>query len=143
MANNVSSYDWCKFSKNSTNKALEVKSSKINPAKEDKLKKAVLKSQTLLKRSDKPINKKSKNKEEVTPATYNSVLARDKGCRLKDKDCKGKLVLHHINGRGKGRTNNIDNCIMLCNHHHSEVVHKNNKKYRPILQEIVKNKCNE
>lgn len=82
-----------------------------------------------------PIRKRSLNKEVVSSETYNAVLNRDKGCRI----C-GKLTplhLHHINGRGRFKTNNINNCIMLCSHCHLEVVHKSNKKWRMILNEML------
>lgn len=92
----------------------------------------------LVSNSDKPIKKVSSKRIFVTKETYNKVLERDKGkCRLcgTSKD----LHLHHINGRGKNLTNNINNCIMLCQHCHLEVVHKNQKEYRPILKEMIKN----
>ena len=85
----------------------------------------------------KPIKKVSKHKESVTERTYNYVFKRDSGkCRLcgTTKD----LHLHHINGRGKDKTNNIDNCIMLCSHCHLEIVHKNNKYYRPYLNKLIR-----
>lgn len=88
-----------------------------------------------LKRN-KPIKKISKKRITVTEETYNKVLKRDKGkCRLCGTN--KNLHLHHINGRGKDLTNNINNCIMLCQHCHLEVVHKNQKKYRPILLQII------
>lgn len=84
-----------------------------------------------------PKPKLTKHKRETVNAiTYQLVDLRDKHkCRLCGKEYG--LELHHINGRGKDLTNNIDNCIMLCNNCHHEVVHKNNKKYRPILNEII------
>jgi|GEM_PF-1792642 len=99
--------------------------------------KSILKVITPIKKSYKPINKKSKNKEEVSEKTYKIVFNRDKQCRLKNSHCKGTLQLHHINGRGKGRTNSVDNCIMLCDHHHNGKVHKENKKYRQILKDLI------
>ena len=90
----------------------------------------------------KPINKVSKHKENVTPETYNEVFKRDKGrCAL----CftTNNLQIHHINGRGKGKTNNPNNCILLCQHCHIDVVHANNKKWRPILNEMVERKLKE
>lgn len=83
------------------------------------------------------IGQKSNKKETVTDEVYNAVLKRDKGkCRLcgTNKD----LHLHHIKGRGKDLTNNIENCIMLCQRCHLEVVHKNQKHYRPILLDLIK-----
>ena len=64
-------------------------------------------------RANKSINKTSKKKVTVSKETYQKVFERDKGiCRLcgSNKD----LHLHHINGRGKSLTNDINNCIMLC-----------------------------
>lgn len=83
----------------------------------------------------KPKNKK-KRRETVKHSVYDEVYERDKGkCRLCGSTCD--LQLHHINGRGKDLTNNPRNCIMLCRKCHLEVVHKNQKKYRPILNEKI------
>ena len=83
------------------------------------------------------IGQKSNKKESVTDEVYNAVYNRDKGqCRLCGTSLN--LQLHHIDGRGKDLTNNIDNCIILCKDCHLNVVHKNQKKYRPILKKIVK-----
>ena len=85
------------------------------------------------------LNKVGKNREFVSNETYNRVLMRD------DERCQicgavNSLQLHHINGRGKGKTNNIDNCIMLCCYCHLEIVHKSNKKWRIILNEMIEQK---
>ena len=59
------------------------------------------------------IGQKSNKKESVTDEVYNAVYNRDKGkCRL--CGTSKNLHLHHINGRGKNLTNNINNCIILC-----------------------------
>lgn len=93
---------------------------------------------TILKRN-KPIKKISKNKKTVSKETYQKVYERDKGiCQLCGSS--QNLHLHHIMGRGKDLTDNPDNCIMLCRNCHLEVVHKNQKKYRPILLEKVRAK---
>ena len=87
---------------------------------------------------NKGIKKVSSKRIFVSKETYQKVYDRDKGkCRL--CGTTEKLQLHHINGRGKNLTNNIDNCILLCRNCHIEVVHKNQKKYRPILLEKVRN----
>ena len=87
---------------------------------------------------NKGINKVSKNRIFVKKEIYEQVYERDKGkCRLCGTSLN--LQLHHINGRGKSLTNDINNCIMLCQHCHIEVVHKNQKKYRPILKEMINN----
>ncbi len=89
----------------------------------------------------KPIKKLSKKRLCVSNDTYNKVFVRDKGrCRL----CGSveNLHLHHIMGRGKDKTDNPKNCIMLCQKCHLNVVHANNKKYRPILLEMVNNEEN-
>lgn len=84
------------------------------------------------------INKVGKNREFVTQETYDQVFKRDNGvCRL--CGTSKYLQLHHINGRGKNLTNNINNCIMLCQNCHINIVHKNNKKYRKILQGMIDN----
>lgn len=86
-----------------------------------------------------PINKPKITKHKritVTDKTYEEVYERDGGrCRL----CGAtNIQLHHIDGRGKDLTNDINNCIMLCQNCHLNIVHKNNKKYRPILREMIK-----
>lgn len=88
-------------------------------------------------RNNKNINKVSKKRITVTKETYDKVIERDNyKCRL--CGTTQNLQLHHIYGRGKDLTNDINNCIMLCMHCHLEVVHKNQKKYRPILKKIIK-----
>lgn len=87
-------------------------------------------------RKNKGINKVSKKKITVTQDTYNKVMQRDNyKCRLCGTSLN--LHLHHIDGRGKDLTNDINNCIMLCRHCHLEVVHKNQKKYRPLLKKLL------
>ena len=87
-------------------------------------------------RKNKGINKVSKKKITVTQDTYNKVMQRDNyRCRLCGTSLN--LQLHHIDGRGKDLTNDINNCIMLCRHCHLEVVHKNQKKYRPLLKKLL------
>lgn len=90
----------------------------------------------LIYKANKPIKKVSNKRITVTEETYNKVMKRDKGrCRLCGTSLN--LHLHHIDGRGKDLTNNIDNCIILCENCHLNVVHKNQKKYRPILKKII------
>lgn len=87
-------------------------------------------------RKNKSINKVSKKKITITQDTYNKVMQRDNyKCRLCGTSLN--LHLHHIDGRGKDLTNDINNCIMLCRHCHLEVVHKNQKKYRPLLKKLL------
>ena len=82
------------------------------------------------------LNKVNKYKERVSKETYQYVFKRDGGsCRICGS--MNNLQLHHINGRGKGKTDNIDNCIMLCAYCHLEIVHKSNKKWRIILNEMI------
>ncbi len=89
-------------------------------------------------RVNKPIKKVSNKRITVTEETYNKVMQRDKyKCRLCGTSLN--LHLHHIDGRGKDLTNNVDNCIILCENCHLNVVHKNQKKYRPILKKIIEN----
>lgn len=87
-------------------------------------------------KTTKPIKKASKRRVTVTKQTYEYVYTRDDGrcvlCGL-----KRQLQLHHINGRGKELTNDINNCIMLCFDCHHNKVHKNNKYYRKILLNMV------
>lgn len=85
----------------------------------------------------KPIKKVSKKRKSVSKTTYNEVYDRCKGiCAICSTN--QNLHLHHIDGRGKDLTNDPDNCIMLCNYCHLEVVHKNNKYWRPKLKELIK-----
>lgn len=86
--------------------------------------------------ANKPIKKVSNKRITVTEETYNKVMQRDKGkCKLCGTSLN--LHLHHIDGRGKDLTNNVDNCIILCENCHLNIVHKNQKKYRPILKKII------
>ena len=62
---------------------------------------------------NKGINKVGKKRIFVKSEIYEQVYERDKGkCRLCGTSLN--LHLHHINGRGKGLTNDVNNCIMLC-----------------------------
>ena len=80
---------------------------------------------------------KKTRKESVSKKTYQEVFEACKGmCVLCGTPYN--LQLHHINGRGKGLTNNPLNCVMLCEDCHLEVVHGNQKKYRPILNSLRK-----
>ena len=87
-------------------------------------------------RKNKGINKVSKKKITVTQDTYNKVMQRD-NCRCRLCGTSLNLHLHHMDGRGKDLTNDINNCIILCRHCHLEVVHKNQKKYRPLLKKLL------
>lgn len=104
-----------------------------------KVYKYTIKNKSVLKEIKKPLNKVSKKREFVTKETYNSVFERDKGqCQI----CGSRinLHLHHICSRGKDKTNNVELCIMLCNECHLNIVHKNNKYWRPKLLDIIANK---
>ena len=93
----------------------------------------------LIYKVNKPIKKVSNKRITVTAETYNKVMQRDNyKCRLCGTGLN--LHLHHIDGRGKDLTNNVDNCIILCENCHLNIVHKNQKKYRPILKKIIENK---
>ena len=71
----------------------------------------------------------------VSKSTYDEVFEICKGrCVL--CGVKKDLELHHIKGRGKDLTDNPQYCVMLCKQCHHEVVHKNQKKYRPLLLKI-------
>lgn len=99
---------------------------------------------TDLSNSFNPVHKQKIKKhitETVLEKTYKTVFERDKGrCQLCGMFLH--LELHHIKGRGKNLTNNIDNCIILCHNCHHNIVHKNQKKYRPILIGIIERKKN-
>lgn len=83
------------------------------------------------------VKKVSRYRQSVSDKVYDFVLSR---CQNKCSLCgsSGPLQLHHIHGRSKTRTNDVDNCVMLCASCHLEKVHKNQKLYRPILDDIVK-----
>lgn len=86
--------------------------------------------------SKKPIKAISKKREFVSKKTYEIVFERCMGmCAICGTN--QNLHLHHIDGRGKGKTDNPDNCIILCNYCHLEVVHKNNKYWRERLKKEV------
>lgn len=89
---------------------------------------------------NKPIKKVSKKRIFVKKEVYNEVNERDNGrCRLLDKNCNGKIDLHHIIYRSedKSKINDVNNCIMLCNYHH-KLVHSNKHYWQPKLKEILK-----
>lgn len=77
---------------------------------------------------------KKARKKQVSKDTYQKVFDCCNGkCVLCGKQTE--LHLHHVLGRGK----NVDNykmCVMLCANCHLNIVHKNQKKYRPILKEM-------
>lgn len=81
----------------------------------------------------KPISKK---RVTVSKKTYQEVFDR---CNRMCAICgtNQNLHLHHIDGRGKDKTDDPKNCIMLCCHCHLEVVHKNNTYWRKKLKEMV------
>jgi hypothetical protein len=97
--------------------------------------KQLLKSTTPLK-AKKPIKKVSKNRVSVTKQVYEYVYTRDKGkCVI----CGSNelIQLHHINGRSKTKTNDVNNCVMLCSNCHHNVVHASNKYWRQKLNEFI------
>ena len=78
----------------------------------------------------------SKKRVFVSKKTYNEVYERDKGCcRLCTKT---NIELHHIYYRSERRDliDEPSNCIMLCFECH-KLVHRNKKKYQPLLLEMV------
>lgn len=83
-----------------------------------------------------PIKKVSKKRVAVSKKTYEEVYERCNG-RCAICGTIQNLHLHHIDGRGKDKTDDPNNCIMLCQHCHLEVVHKNNKYWRTKLKEMV------
>lgn len=88
-----------------------------------------------LKRTKKPLKQVSKKREFVKKETYNQTMIK---CKSRCVLCgtSQQLQLHHICGRGKNKTNNIDNCVMLCMDCHHNVVHKNNKYWREQLSNM-------
>lgn len=89
----------------------------------------------------KPPKTKKKKKEIVKDSLYYEVFNRDKVCQLCGTN--KELQLHHIMGRGKGLTNNPRNCIMLCMTCHLYKVHKNQKMFRSMLNNIITKKYKE
>lgn len=88
-------------------------------------------------KQSKQIKKVSKNKQSVTDEVYDYVIKRD-GYKCVLCDSTKYLQLHHIDGRSKLLTNDVKNCVMLCRNCHINVVHKNQKKYRPILKNYIR-----
>ena len=82
---------------------------------------------------NKPKNVKHK-REIVKKHVYEQVYERDGG---RFRLCgAGNIQLHHIDGRGKDLTNDINNCIMLCTQCH-QIVHSNKHKWQPKLKELI------
>ena len=83
-----------------------------------------------------PIKKVSKKRILVSKETYEEVYKR---CNDLCAICgtSQNLHLHHIDGRGKYKTDNPNNCIMLCSYCHLEIVHKNNKYWKKRLKEMI------
>lgn len=76
--------------------------------------------------------------ERVTKATFEKVFKRDgERCVF----CKSyiALQLHHINGRGVGKTDDPDNCVIVCRNCH-ERIHEKNEIYRPYLNRYIARK---
>lgn len=94
-------------------------------------------------KTNKPIKKKSSHKRVVSDETYHLVLDRDIICQMADKNCKGKLELHHIRYRSEAvdLIDDPNNCIMLCSYHH-QLAHSNKKKYQPMLLGMVERRIN-
>jgi len=80
--------------------------------------------------------KKKKQRIVVLDETYKAVFERDKGCCVLCGNSYG-IQLHHIVSRLGDNINDINNCCMLCQNCHHNVVHRNLKKYRPILKEYI------
>lgn len=70
----------------------------------------------------------------VTKATYETVMNRDKSCKL----CGSTywLVLHHLLYKSLGGSSNERNLIVLCTQCHTSKVHPNGKHYFNILLDI-------
>ena len=80
-------------------------------------------------------------KYQVTKETYEAVMKRDnERCVL----CYSKvyLQLHHIDGRSRTKTNDLNNCVMLCYLCHTRV-HQNQKRYKPYLKDYIERVKNE
>lgn len=69
----------------------------------------------------------------TTKETYNFVLNRDKKCRL--CGTTQTLQLHHIEGRSRLKTNDVNNCIMLCHKCHMWVHQHNTRQMVNLLKE--------
>ena len=83
-----------------------------------------------------PLKKVSKKRVTVSKKTYEEVYERCNGvCAICGTN--QNLHLHHIDGRGKDKTDDPNNCIMLCQYCHLEVVHKNNKYWKIKLKEML------
>ena len=59
--------------------------------------------------------------QKITPA----LVARAGGrCELADESCDGPFHRHHRKLRGQGGDNQIDNLLLVCDHHH-RFIHAN------------------
>ena len=70
----------------------------------------------------------------VTKETYQTVLNRDKVCVLCHSSTA--LQLHHIDGRSRTKTNDVNNCVMLCFVCHRRV-HEEQKRFKPLLKKYI------
>lgn len=83
----------------------------------------------------KPKPRSKKKRITVSEETYNYVYDRDKGiCVLCGRP---DVHLHHIMSREKDNINDVNNAVLLCYSCHLNIVHKNLKKYRPILKQYI------
>lgn len=85
------------------------------------------------------VHKKHKT-EIVSSSTFDFVSNRDNHrCILNSiTNClpNQPIQLHHINGRGKNKTNNVDNCVMVCINCHN-LIHSKNKYWRKELNKYI------
>ena len=60
------------------------------------------------------------------------VVLRDRKCQYRDCSSIKTLEVHHILSKGKGGTNNENNLITYCRHHHN-MQHSNNMQTKVLL----------
>ena len=79
--------------------------------------------------------RKRKKSNRLPEELAHQVLERDNGlCVL----CgKYGVELHHINYGASGRVHTLENLVCLCPNCHHNIVHRNKKKYKPILEDYI------
>jgi len=89
--------------------------------------------------------KKKKKSKRLSPKEYNKlileVLERDGG-KCIFENCTTPFQIerpHHIKYKSQGGEDELENLVTLCIYCHKKS-HDNKRKYKPILEEYIKNK---
>ena len=82
-----------------------------------------------------------KPEDKVTDEVAHRVLARDRGCVMRNVSaCDGHIELDHVDngGMGKRGPSTSDNLVSLCSSHHRFKT-ENARLVRPLLREYLSN----